>query len=103
MAVESIKSNDGKTLMISINGRFSSENIVDFTKAYEDNLGSVSQVTVDLNHVESLNSLTVGMIMLLREKAAATGVNVVLSNCAPSLKKTFQAFGVEEFFNFDCS
>ncbi|MBF0496780.1 MAG: STAS domain-containing protein [Deltaproteobacteria bacterium] len=101
MTVKTNQSDDGKTLMISLTGRFDYTTHSSFIQAYKDNMRLLSRVVVDLAKVECMDASALGMLLVLRAKAIANMAEVVLSNCSPSVKKNIQALGAGRLFNLD--
>lgn len=78
----------GNTATISMTGRFDFSVQRAFKEAYAPQLinPSVSAVEVNLAGVEYLDSSALGMLLMLRERAAAAGKSLKL--CRPSASVT---------------
>jgi anti-anti-sigma factor len=74
---------EGKTAIIHMSGRFDFNVHRDFKGAYDPLLQQkdINSLEIDLSGVEYLDSSALGMLLLLRERAAAEGKEVVL--CKP--------------------
>lgn len=74
----------GKTATINMTGRFDFSVQRDFKEAYAPQLlnDAVSAIDVNLAGVEYLDSSALGMLLMLRERAAAAGKTLKL--CRPS-------------------
>jgi anti-anti-sigma factor len=74
----------GNTATISLTGRFDFSVQRDFKEAYTPQLANVavSVINVNLEGVDYLDSSALGMLLMLRERAAAAGKTLKL--CRPS-------------------
>lgn len=75
---------NGSTATINISGRFDFNVQRDFKNAYASHLESpaIKEVEVNLASVEYLDSSALGMLLMLRERAATAGKGLKL--CKPS-------------------
>ncbi|MBF0507549.1 MAG: STAS domain-containing protein [Deltaproteobacteria bacterium] len=108
MDVTANQSDDGKTLTISLTGRFDYTTYSNFIQAcwnklsyYGDKSRLPSRVVVDMAGVEYVDASALGMLLVLREKAIANRAEVVLSCCPPNVKKSIQAHSAGRLFNLD--
>ncbi|MBF0475199.1 MAG: STAS domain-containing protein [Deltaproteobacteria bacterium] len=101
MTVKTNQSDDGKTLTISLTGRFDYTIYSSFVQAYKDSLKLPSQVVVELAKVECMDASALGMLLVLRAKAIANNTEIVLSHCAPSVKENIQTHGAGRLFKLD--
>ncbi|MBF0527367.1 MAG: STAS domain-containing protein [Deltaproteobacteria bacterium] len=108
MDVTANQSDDGKTLTISLTGRFDYTTYSNFIQAcwgklsyYGDRSKLPSRVVVDMAEVEYVDASALGMLLVLREKAIANMTELVLSSCAPNVKKNIQAHRAGRLFKFD--
>lgn len=102
MAIKSVVSNQGKTLSISIDGRFDAGHLNEFRQAYENvGDGEVSEYVVDLKETEHLDSSALGMLLILRDYAGGDEANVTISNCSPEVKKIFSISNFQQLFTIN--
>jgi anti-anti-sigma factor len=75
----------GNTATINMTGRFDFNVQRDFKEAYDLQLhnAAVSAIDVNLASVDYLDSSALGMLLMLRERAAAAGKSVTL--CKPGV------------------
>lgn len=77
---------DGMTGVVKLEGRFTFEAHQEFkgatTPLLAQNLGAIH---IDLSGVSYMDSSSLGMLLLLREKAEAKGMKVVLLRPSPSV------------------
>ncbi len=76
-----IKSEHIPFVTLVLHGRFDFASHNDFYYAYEPYLTNVyvTQLTIDLQHVDYMDSSALGMLLLLRDKAVATKADIVLN------------------------
>lgn len=88
------------TAKLGLEGRFDFHSHRDFRAAYEPSLGNteVSEIVVDFNQVDYLDSSALGMLLLLREKAEAAGKKVKLANLTGSVKQVIEIANFGKLF-----
>jgi len=86
MAVKSHISEDGKTLTISISGRFDITTFKEFSDAYKDKLRSISRCVVDMGEVEHLDSSALGQLLMLRERSGGESADIKIVKPNPKVK-----------------
>lgn len=102
MAIKSVVSNQGKTLSISIDGRFDAGHLNEFRQAYEEvGDNQVDEYVVDLKETEHLDSSALGMLLILRDYAGGDDANVIISNCSPEVKKIFSISNFQQLFTIN--
>ncbi|MBF0549813.1 MAG: STAS domain-containing protein [Deltaproteobacteria bacterium] len=99
MAFKTVTSEEGKTLYISLTGRFDITAHRDFIQAYKDKLDLVSKVVVDLAAVEYIDSSALGMLLILREKAGGEKADISLLNCSPDVTRIIQTVHFDKMFH----
>lgn len=99
MSINSNISDDGKTLVISIEGRFDVSCHKSFSDAYTDKLTSVSTVVMDLANLEYIDSSGLGMMLMLKEKAAAEKADIQIINPSAGVMKIFKTTNYDKLFN----
>jgi anti-anti-sigma factor len=90
----------GNTATISMTGRFEFSVQRDFKEAYAPQLdnAAVSAVEVNLAGVEYLDSSALGMLLLLRERAAAAGKSLKLCRPSASVAKILDIANFSKLF-----
>lgn len=90
----------GDIATLHLSGRFDFSAHRDFRVAYQAPLEQpeCKQLTIDFARVEYVDSSALGMLLLLKEKAAVSGKNVVLSNCTGFVLEVFQVVNFQQLF-----
>ncbi|NLR76061.1 STAS domain-containing protein [Leeia aquatica] len=90
----------GDTAILHLSGRFDFSAHRDFREAYQAplELADCKQLTIDFSQVEYVDSSALGMLLLLKEKAAVSGKSVVLSNCTGFVLEVFQVVNFQQLF-----
>ena len=101
MAVKSQISEDGKTLTISVSGRFDITTFKEFGGAYKDKLDSVSKCVVDMAQVEHLDSSALGQLLMLRERAGSDSAAIDIVRCNPGVKNILRMANFNKLFNIE--
>ena len=101
MAVNRQISEDGKTLTISITGRFDITTYKDFSEAYKDKLDSISKWIIDMTDVEYLDSSALGMLLMLRERSGSDSAVIDIINCSPGVKNILKMANFDRLFNME--
>jgi len=99
MAVTSVTSSDGKSLSITIDGRFDFNAHQAFRAAYEKVSPIPPQITVDLGATTYLDSSALGMLLLLRDHCGGDSSNIQLTRCNQDIKKILTISNFEQLFN----
>lgn len=91
---------DGAVTRLLLNGRFDFHSHRDFRVAYEAMLSKpdLREIIVDFAQVEYLDSSALGMLLLLREKAGASGKKVLLANLAGTVKQVLEIANFGKLF-----
>ncbi|KPW09992.1 STAS domain protein [Pseudomonas syringae pv. atrofaciens] len=97
MTVTSKLSDDGRTLILEIEGRFDFNSHQAFRAAYEDHPQSLNYV-VDLRGTHYLDSSALGMLLLLRDHAGGDKALVRLVNCTPDVLKILAISNFSKLF-----
>ncbi|MCW9053050.1 MAG: STAS domain-containing protein [Motiliproteus sp.] len=98
MSVQSNIASDGKTLNISIIGRFDYSVHKEFRNAYSDHTNSRIAFKVDLRKAEYMDSSALGMLLLLKEHADKCQGSVSLHNPQPTVRKVLEIANFDRFF-----
>lgn len=86
--------------VISVTGRFDFSANREFRSACGTALRSsdVSEIEVDLEKVDYLDSSALGMLLMLREQAGALRKSVALSNCHGAVKRVLDIANFARLF-----
>lgn len=95
----SIKKDSG-VAEVRLSGRFDFNAHRDFRAAYEPLMtdGEVRALTVDMGGVEYLDSSALGMLLMLRDKAAAANKSLTLSNVRGPVKQVLEIANFGKLF-----
>lgn len=98
MPVESALSSDGKTLTISISGRFDFEIVQEFRGAYSQHKG-VNYV-IDMRGTEHMDSSALGMLLNMR-KSLGDSAKISIINSRPQIKKILTISRFDKKFDIE--
>lgn len=98
MAITGNVTDGGKTVSISINGRFDFNIHHDFRNIYR-NEKSDAAYKIDMSGTEYIDSSALGMLLLLREHAGNENANITITGCNNDIKKIFAISNFEKLFN----
>lgn len=90
----------GTTAVLSISGRFTAESHKGFKDAaypLVDN-PAITAISLDLAAVSYMDSSSLGILLLLREKAAAKGKNLSLRNPNPTVLPVLKMVRFDKLF-----
>jgi anti-anti-sigma factor len=99
MSINSTVSEDGKSVVISIMGKFDFQLYDEFRSAYVDTQGAGVAYTVDLAGTDYLDSSALGMLLLLREHAGGEGAQIEIANSSPDVKKILDVANFGKLFS----
>lgn len=87
--------------VLTLNGRFDFNSHRDFRSGYDELLqnNAVKQLEVNLNGVDYLDSSALGMLLLLKERAAAANITLELTNCRGMVKQVLDVANFGKIFN----
>ena len=88
-------------LTLKLSGRFDFNAHRDFRQAYEVALdsGMTNTLEIDFRKVDYLDSSALGMLLLLREKAEASGKRVLLSGVQGTVKQVLDIANFGKLFS----
>ena len=98
MAIESVASQNGDELTISVEGRFDFSAHQEFRECYERSDIDPSSYVVDLNRTTYLDSSALGMLLLLRDHAGGGKAEIKIVNCNRDVKKILTISNFEQLF-----
>ena len=101
MSATSELSADGKTLTISVTGRFDFSAHQEFRSAYEKTNESPKHFVVDLRATTYLDSSALGMLLLLRDHAGGDHADVKLVKVSVDVKKILAISNFEKLFTVE--
>lgn len=99
MSIQSLLSEDGQELRITIKGRFDFSTHQEFRRSYETLKARPSRYLVDLAEANYLDSSALGMLLLLRDHASNDHAQVEIVNCNADVKKILIISNFEQLFN----
>jgi anti-anti-sigma factor len=90
---------DGKAVVV-LTGRFDFNAHRDFRSAYEPFMDSpeARSITIDLRSVEYLDSSALGMLLMLRDKAASAKKDLFLANAQAGVKQVLDIANFGKLF-----
>lgn len=98
MSITSQTSPDGKTLTITIEGRFDFSAHQEFRKAYEQISKPVSAYILNMAKTTYLDSSALGMLLLLRDHAGGDNADISISHCSDDVKKILTISNFQQLF-----
>lgn len=87
--------------VLTLNGRFDFNSHRDFRSGYDELLqnDSIKQLEINLNGVDYLDSSALGMLLLLKERAAVAQISLELTNCRGMVKQVLDVANFGKIFN----
>lgn len=87
--------------VLTLNGRFDFNSHRDFRSGYDELLqnDSIKQLEINLNGVDYLDSSALGMLLLLKERAAVAHIALELTNCRGMVKQVLDVANFGKIFN----
>ncbi len=98
MSVVSNSSSDGKSLTITVDGRFDFSAHQAFRDAYEKISPVPADILVDMRGTTYLDSSALGMLLLLRDHCGGDSSNISLNNCSEDIRKILTISNFEQLF-----
>ena len=98
MAVTSVTSTDGKSLTISIEGRFDFSAHQAFRDSYEKVTPIPAEIMVDMKETSYLDSSALGMLLLLRDHSGGDSSQISLKGCNDDIRKILTISNFEQLF-----
>ena len=100
MSLSTQISEDGRTVTISISGRFDFGIHREFRNAYEkaEITEANPKFVVDLGGTDYMDSSALGMLLLLREHAGGDKSDVAIVNCRPVIKEILDIANFDKLF-----
>ena len=98
MSVTTRLSDDGKTFVIAIDGRFDFNLHQQFRTAYEQVDPRQVQYQIDLQETDSVDSSALGMLLLLRERAGGDHSSIDIVNCPTEIRNILTISNFHQLF-----
>ncbi|MFT5502375.1 MAG: anti-anti-sigma factor [Gammaproteobacteria bacterium] len=99
MSINTQVSDGGKTITISVTGKFDFQLYDEFRSAYSETEGAGVKYVIDLSGTDYLDSSALGMLLLLREHAGGESSKVDISNASSDVKKILDVANFGKLFN----
>ena len=99
MTISSTVSDSSNTVTIKILGNFDFSLHSEFRNSYRNQTGAGMTYSVDLSEAEYMDSSALGMLMLLKEHAEATGGKVVLVKPSEKIQRLLTTVKFEKLFD----
>lgn len=97
MTISASVTNDGKSVYITVNGRFDVQSHNDFRGCYR-NQKPEAVYTIDLSATDYIDSSALGMLLLLREFAGGDRANISITGCSEGIKNIFSLTNFNRLF-----
>lgn len=101
MSITSQPSQDGRELVIHIQGRFDFSTHQAFRDAYQSVNVTPRRYVVDLKDATYLDSSALGMLLLLRDHAGGDDADIRLVNCNADVRKILSISNFEQLFKIE--
>lgn len=101
MGVEHKLEAGGKTLTITVEGRFDFASYQPFREAYEQAPETVEEYVVDLGSAEYLDSSALGLLLMLREHAGGDDSRIQVVNCSADLRRILTIANFHRLFQIE--
>jgi anti-anti-sigma factor len=89
-------------VMLEIHGPLSGETTNEFHKHLQDLSGEkATVVTLNLSDVSTINSSSLGKILLFRKKLSEEGRTLQIKGCSDALYKTFQMIKFDKLISIE--
>ena len=103
MAIQSWTSDDGRSVVIRVSGRFDFSHHQSFRASYQDADPASTRFKIDLSDTEYIDSSALGMLLLLRERAGGDRARISLLGCQPEVCKILKVSRFHQLFNIEGS
>ncbi len=90
------KIEDGKNILICVEGSLSVENLSDFQQVINECLKEGRHVMLELSEVSFIDSSTLGVIVLFYTRMKAQDLDVVIVNVKPEIYQMLNLTGVSK-------
>ena len=86
-------------LTIYISGRFDISSYREFSQAYKEKTESFAKYVIDMSELEYMDSSALGMLLMLRERAAGETAQIVIVNCSSGIMKILKTVNFDRLFS----
>ena len=97
MSIQVTKSDDGKVITLSMNGRFDFSIHKEFRDAYRDKPSTANYV-INMLNTEYIDSSALGTLLLLREHAGGDKSNITIEGCQDDIRKILTISNFNKLF-----
>ena len=98
MSVSREFSNDGKQLIIAIQGKFDFSLVQEFRQTYSHIGDSQPTVIIDLRETEYLDSSALGMLLNMRKSLGSSVKGIQLINAKPDVRRILDISRFDKMF-----
>ena len=99
MNIETLLSDDGKKLTLTVSGKMDVTLYKEFNDSYKDKIDLVSKVVLNFKDVEYVDSSGLGMLLVLRERSGGDSADIDIINVNPNVKKILETTNFQHLFN----
>lgn len=97
MSIEVYKSDNGKVVTLSINGRFDFSIHKEFRDAYRD-IPNTASFVINMHNTDYIDSSALGMLLLLREHAGSDKSDISIEGCKDDIRKILTISNFNKLF-----
>lgn len=92
----------GTECILTISGRFDFNSRQDFRESYEAALKNkdLKVINLSMEKMDYLDSAALGMLLILKNKADAENIEIVISDCPQEINKIFNIANFQKIFRF---
>ncbi len=98
MSIQAQLSSDSKRVRISIEGRFDFSVQQEFRNAYRHQANNLDSYVVNLSHAEYMDSSALGMLLLLRDHANESNIEVVIEQPSSQIRTILKTAHFDDLF-----
>lgn len=102
MPVSSTVSEDGKTITITISGRFDFAVQNEFRDSYySSGLDDGIKFVIDMANASYMDSSALGMLLMMREHLGGNSANITLTHCTADIRNILTVANFQSLFKVD--
>ncbi|MCB1828861.1 MAG: STAS domain-containing protein [Chromatiaceae bacterium] len=101
MSITSSVSQDGRTLSITVKGRFDFSLHRLFRDVYRNVDAQVFHYQIDLSQVDFIDSAALGMLLVFRERIGGDSSRVKITGCRNDVKKIMEVSNFHKMFEIE--
>ena len=92
----------GEEAILAVQGALSGENADDFQRYMQELVdGGYQRVVLDFSQVTTVNSSSLGKMLLFRKKLAEKGKTLMIRGCSEPLYKTLQMIKIDQLIKIE--